>query len=113
MQAGTTGVNAVRMYNPIKQSLDHDPKGVFIKKWVPELRNVTEEYIHEPFKMTLIEQNLCSTIIGKDYPMPIIDLVESGKIAREKIWGHRSHPLVQKEQKRILKTHTRRSNASQ
>ena len=113
MQAGTTGVNTVRMYNPIKQSLDHDPKGVFIRNWVPELRNVTEEHIHEPFKMTLIEQNLCSTIIGKDYPMPIIDLVESGKIAREKIWGHRSHPLVQKEQKRILKTHTRRSNASQ
>jgi len=112
MQAGTTGVNTVRMYNPIKQSQDHDPQGIFIKKWVPELRNVPIDFIHEPWKMTPIEQKLCDTTIGGDYPEPIVDLEVSGKVARDKIWGHRKHPLVKSEQKRILKTHTRRSNAS-
>ena len=52
MQAGTTGINTIRMYNPIKQSQDHDPKGIYIKEWVPELREVPVEFIHEPWKMT-------------------------------------------------------------
>ena len=37
MQAGTTGINTIRMYNPVKQSKDNDEEGIFIKKWIPEL----------------------------------------------------------------------------
>ena len=40
MQSGTTGINTIRMYSVIKQSYDQDPKGIFIKKWVPELKNL-------------------------------------------------------------------------
>ena len=109
MQAGTTGVNTIRMYNPIKQSQDHDPKGEFIKEWVPELRNVPPNFIHEPWKMTLMEQEFCGVHIGKDYPEPLVDLTSSAKKGRDKIWGHRKHELVKKEQQRILKTHTRRA----
>jgi len=50
MQSGVTGINAMRVYNPIKQSQEHDPKGTFILKWVPELRAIPSEYIHEPWK---------------------------------------------------------------
>ena len=56
MQVGTTGINTIRMYNPVKQSIDHDPQGIFIKKWLPELSKVPIALIHEPFKMSLMEQ---------------------------------------------------------
>ena len=109
MQAGTTGVNTIRMHNPIKQSQDHDPKGVFIKEWVPELVNVPSPFIHEPWKMTAMEQELYNFDLEKDYHLPIVDLESTTKIAKDKIWGHRSNPMVQKEKWRILKKHTNRS----
>lgn len=107
MQAGTTGVNTIRIYNPIKQSEDHDPMGHFIKKWIPALNNVPAELIHEPYKMSLMDQTFCNVFIGKDYPAPIVDLNASGKYAREKIWNHRNHIKVKQENARILFTHTR------
>lgn len=106
MQAGTTGINTIRMYNPLKQSQDHDPKGEFIKKWIPELSNVPVEFIHEPHKMSPLEQVLYGVKIGIDYPTPVVDIVQSGRQARVNIWDHRKHQEVQKENSRILTTHT-------
>ena len=108
MQAGTTGINTIRLYNPIKNSKELDPNGVFIKKWLPELQNIPLEHIHEPWNMSAMEQSFYNLEIGKDYPMPIVNLNESAKAARAKVWGHRKHPLVQKENKRILNTHVKR-----
>ena len=108
MQAGTTGINTVRLYNPVKNSQEHDPDGIFIKKWIPELANVPNNHIHEPWKMTNMEQIFCGLTIGEDYPLPIVELQESARIARDKIWGHKKHPAVQKDKKRLLNTHVNR-----
>jgi deoxyribodipyrimidine photo-lyase len=111
MQAGTTGVNTVRMYNPVKQSLDHDPEGAFIKTWVPELRSVPIEHIHAPQLMSAEEQTACGLIIGTDYPAPIIELESAARHAREAIWGHRKKDEVKAEGKRIVATHARKRAA--
>lgn len=105
MQAGTTGINTVRLYNPVKNSKEHDPEGKFIKKWIPELENVPVRYIHEPWTMSLMEQTFCDVTIGVDYPKPIVDLKLSAQLARDKIWKHKKHPAVKAEKQRILATH--------
>ena len=46
MQAGTTGINAMRVYNVTKQGRDQDPSGTFIKRYVPELAPVPVKYVH-------------------------------------------------------------------
>ena len=55
----------------MKQSRDHDINGDFIKTWVPELRNVPIDYIHEPWTMPKFIQEECGVIIGENYPKPI------------------------------------------
>ena len=45
MQSGVTGINSIRIYNPTKTNKDHDPNGVLVKKWVPELKNLPLAYV--------------------------------------------------------------------
>jgi deoxyribodipyrimidine photo-lyase len=100
------------MYNPVKQSKDHDPEGVFIRHWLPQLTSLPVEFIHEPHKMTDMEQNLYKIKIGEDYPLPVINITEAGKMARENIWSHRKHALVQEENIKIITVHTRRKGGA-
>jgi deoxyribodipyrimidine photo-lyase len=82
MQSGLTGINTLRIYNPIKQGQDHDPEGEFIRTWVPELKDVATIDIHEPWKMPELIQIESNCRIGVDYPYPIVDHKEAVKQAR-------------------------------
>jgi len=83
MQSGTTSINTNRIYNPIKQGKDHDPKGTFIRKWVAELKEIPEDLIHEPW---LINNFDIYNSLKINYVKPIIDLKISSKDARKKLY---------------------------
>lgn len=89
MQSGTTGINTIRIYNPVKQGMDQDPSGAFIRAHVPELRAVPDSFIHEPWHWP--------GAVRLRYPKPIVDNAAAAKAARETLYGlrkaeeHRSH----------------------
>ena len=111
MQSGTTGINTIRIYSPIKNSEEHDSHGIFIKQWLPELAEVPVELLHEPWKLNPIEQQFYNCEIGKDYPFPIVDIEQTRKYASDIVWSFRKQDDVKEEGKRILKKHVNSSKA--
>jgi len=89
MQSGTTGINTIRVYNPIKQGQDHDPDGVFLRRWLPELAAVPAVHLHEPWTMTPALQERIGCVLGVHYPLPIVDPLAAARDARERIWARR------------------------
>jgi deoxyribodipyrimidine photo-lyase len=110
MQAGTMGVHTIRIYNPVKQGSDHDPEGSFIKQWVPELLHVPNTHIHQPWQMTAAEQMMYGVTLGQEYPLPIVDLVTTGRYAREQLWRTKKAPTTRAANKSILTRHTNRTS---
>ena len=81
MQSGTTGINTMRVYNPIKQGLDQDPTGAFVRRFVPELDGVPDAFIHEPWKW--------SGASSLPYPPPIVDHATAAKAAKDALYALR------------------------
>ena len=96
MQSGTTGINSIRIYNPIKQGKDHDPEGLYIKKWIPELSNIPKKDIHTPW---------LSEVKLKNYPLPIVDESTARKEAAKKIYNVRNSKKFKEESKNIYLKH--------
>jgi deoxyribodipyrimidine photo-lyase len=82
MQSASTGVNTARIYNPLKQSHDQDPEGVFIRTWVPELAGLPTAALHAPW-----ERGVDVEALG--YVARIVDHEQAGRMARERIWSPR------------------------
>jgi deoxyribodipyrimidine photo-lyase len=70
---GTDAAPYFRIFNPILQGKKFDPRGVYVREWVSELRAVPARFIHEPWKMPPDIQRESGCIIGRDFPSPIVD----------------------------------------
>ncbi|MEM1101421.1 MAG: FAD-binding domain-containing protein [Pseudomonadota bacterium] len=98
MQSGTTGMNTVRIYNPVKQGKDQDPTGVFTRRWVPEIAHLDDALLQEPWR--------AGGVAG--YPAPIVDVAAAAREAREKIFAVRKGPAFRAEADAIVKKHASR-----
>lgn len=78
---GTDAAPYFRVFNPILQSKKFDPFGRYIRRWLPELAEVPQKYIHEPWKMTADVQKGANCLLGQDYPLPIVDHAAARKRA--------------------------------
>jgi deoxyribodipyrimidine photo-lyase len=103
MQSGTTGMNTVRIYNPVKQGRDQDPAGVFTRRWVPELKEVPDRFLQEPW--------LWEGVGRLRYPPPFVDVAEAARAARDAVWGVRRGAAFRAETGRIVQKHASRKDA--
>jgi deoxyribodipyrimidine photo-lyase len=74
--AASTGCDAqpyFRIFNPVAQSEKFDPGGKFIRRYLPQLARVPDEYVHAPWTLPLPDQEACGCVIGRDYPPPVVD----------------------------------------
>ncbi|NOD95324.1 deoxyribodipyrimidine photolyase [Ruegeria sp. HKCCD4884] len=107
MQSGTTGINAVRIYNPVKQGKDQDPSGAFTRQWVPELAAIADPYLQEPWSAPNT-----AAVVGTLYPERIFDHLAAAKLARERIWAVRRTPAFHIEAAAIQSKHGSRKRRS-
>jgi len=83
--AGTSDFDGLMVYDPMKQALDHDVDGAFIRSYLPELKDLSGAEIHN----LAVTANHLSPIAEREgytpYPAPIVDCRASAKIAKQRI----------------------------
>lgn len=105
MQSGTTGINATRVYNPVKQAMDHDPQGRFVRTWCPMLRQVPDSWLLEPWRMPPSVQRSCGVIVGRDWPAPPVELQAALQQAKARLHAWRRQPGMQAEARVVAQRH--------
>ncbi len=73
-----------RIFNPVLQQRKFDPDGAYVRRWVPELRDVPDELLAEPWRMSEEQQHAAGCVVGRDYPAPIVDHAEERRTAIER-----------------------------
>lgn len=107
MQSGVTGINTLRIYNPVKQGIDHDADGAFIRRWVPELNSLGPEAIHSPWDFPLLAPS------ANLYPRPIVDPVHAIRNARAAFAEVRRHPSFKQWSQQVYDRHGSRKRPQQ
>lgn len=102
MQSGTTGMNTVRIYNPVKQGADQDPQGVFTRRWVPELAQVPDVHLQTPWTW--------EGAARLHYPPPIVDVAQAAREARAAVFAVRKSDGFRAVAGKIVEKHASRKS---
>jgi deoxyribodipyrimidine photo-lyase len=109
MQSGTTGINAARIYNPVKQALDQDAQGEFIRRWCPELAQVPTDFLPQPWLLTPTLQAQYGCVLGRDYPAAIVDVAQAGRESKERFHAWRKQNGMAATAQQVFEKHGSRS----
>ena len=110
MQSGTTGINTTRVYNPVKQAQDHDPHGRFVRQWLPELRQVPDAWLFEPWLMPHTMQAHLGVFVGSALAQPVVDLTPATRQAKQRLHSRRQTDDVKAAKKAVVDKHASRKN---
>lgn len=113
MQAGTTGINIPHIYNPIKQARDHDPNGVFVRRWIPALRRVPNTWLFEPWHLTPQMQEQFGIPADNRLPVPVVDLEAATRESKRRLYDRRSDAEVKAGKKSVIEKHASRKRSGQ
>ncbi|MES2667191.1 MAG: FAD-binding domain-containing protein [Pseudomonadota bacterium] len=105
MQSGTTGINSLRIYNPVKQGLDQDPTGAFTRRWCPELAAVPDGFLQQPWRWPGAQG-----LLGRRYPEPVVDVAVAARAARAAMSGARKAPGFAAQAAMIADRHASRAD---
>ncbi|GMW02810.1 MAG: deoxyribodipyrimidine photolyase [Candidatus Hydrogenedentota bacterium] len=70
-----------RVFNPVSQGEKFDPRGEYVRRWVPELCSLPDGLIHKPWEASPIELASAGVALGNTYPAPVVDHAEARKLA--------------------------------
>lgn len=105
MQSGTTGINTIRVYNPVKQAMDHDPKGLFVRHWLPALKQLPDAWLFEPWRMPS-ELRERYGMNSTHYPVkPLVELETATRTAKQRLHALRKQSGVKAAKFAILDKH--------
>ncbi|BBN83958.1 deoxyribodipyrimidine photo-lyase [Pseudoalteromonas sp. A25] len=102
MQSGTTGINPFRIYNPVTQGQRFDPKGEFIRRYVPELSHVPDCFVHTPWLYPSLKTDC--------YDKPALLPDDAARQAKQRITQYYKIHVNQSETHRVIKKHASRRN---
>jgi deoxyribodipyrimidine photo-lyase len=76
-----------RIFNPVTQGRKFDPDGGYVRRWVPELADLPDKFIHEPWSAPESVLEGAGVVLGRDYPRPIVDHAAARRRALEAFQG--------------------------
>jgi deoxyribodipyrimidine photo-lyase len=84
--SGGCGADAApyfRIFNPITQGQKFDPEGLYVRRYVPELRGLDAAVIHQPWEASPLDLKTAGLELGRDYPLPIVAHADGRRRALE------------------------------
>lgn len=113
MQSGTTGINTIRIYDPVKQGFDRDPSGDFVRRWVRELAQIPGNLVHTPWKLSPLEQSELGYLPGRGYPERIVDHREAVRRAKSILTTFRKKAEAKEGAQGVIRRHGSRARPGQ